>query len=467
MDRKYLKDLARWNDDPNRKPLMVWGARQVGKTYLIEELFGKTYYPGKYLRIDCSDDFGFVRYAEANPSLSKVLEYLKLNYQFKDDGKHLLIFDEAQECLPIVRMMKQFCEQRRDIPLIVTGSLVRLKIYRDTHKRGGFAVNSKFLFPVGKINQLYMYAMSFDEFLFNANRNAYDYVKGHFENKLPIDGLMHQSLMDIFNDYLFVGGMPEAVDAFLSYKQDKAAAYDLVTEKLREIYDNYLADMDLYQASPESILRSRAVYRDIYKQLNKENKNFKYSLSVEGAKGRDMNNPINWLIEAKVVYQSFLLKEKVTSPLIKEEDSLMRLYLADQGLFTYQSGLNAKSFFLSEGNALSGVFYENYVSNELASRGFGLFYWKGKRDSELEFLIDIDSRIIPIDVKKGKGRLGSLAEFRTHNKKDLAIKVSANQYGYDEDSQVLTLPFYYLSFFLDILRKSVINDYNSPEKRCD
>ena len=133
---------------------MVWGARQVGKTYLIEELFGKTYYPGKYLRIDCSDDFGFVRYAEANPSLSKVLEYLKLNYQFKDDGKHLLIFDEAQECLPIVRMMKQFCEQRRDIPLIVTGSLVRLKIYRDTHKRGGFAVNSKFLFPVGKINQL-------------------------------------------------------------------------------------------------------------------------------------------------------------------------------------------------------------------------------------------------------------------------------------------------------------------------
>lgn len=458
MERKYLKDLIKWNNDKNKKPLMIWGARQVGKTYLIEELFAKVFYKDKYLRIDCSDDYVFTRYAIENPSLSKVLEFLKLNYQFIDDGKHLLIFDEAQECLPIVKMMKHFCEQRRDIPLIVTGSLVRLKIFRDSHKRGGYAVNSKFLFPVGKINQLYMYPLTFDEFLYNYNKNAYRYIKTHFENNLPIDNLMHQELLKIFNDFLYVGGMPEVVDTFISNSQDKVKAYSLVSEKLKEIYDNYLADMDLYQASPESIIRSRMIYRDIYKQLNKENKNFKYSLSVEGAKSRDMINPISWLIEAKVVYQSFLLKETVTSPLIKEEDSLMRLYLSDQGLFTYQSKMNAKSFFLNTDNTLSGIFYENYVSNELVSRNFNLFYWKGKRSSELEFIIDIDSRIIPIDVKKSRGKLNSLNEFRMHNKKDLAIKISSNQYGYDQNNLILTLPYYYLSFFLDNLQKGVINE---------
>lgn len=458
MERKYLKDLIKWNNDKNKKPLMIWGARQVGKTYLIEELFAKVFYKDKYLRIDCSDDYVFTRYAIENPSLSKVLEFLKLNYQFIDDGKHLLIFDEAQECLPIVKMMKHFCEQRRDIPLIVTGSLVRLKIFRDSHKRGGYAVNSKFLFPVGKINQLYMYPLTFDEFLYNYNQNAYRYIKTHFENNLPIDNLMHQELLKIFNDFLYVGGMPEVVDTFISNSQDKVKAYSLVSEKLKEIYDNYLADMDLYQASPESIIRSRMIYRDIYKQLNKKNKNFKYSLSVEGAKSRDMINQISWLIEAKLVYQSFLLKETVTSPLIKEEDSLMRLYLSDQGLFTYQSKMNAKSFFLHTDNTLSGIFYENYVSNELVSRNFNLFYWKGKRNSELEFIIDIDSRIIPIDVKKSRGKLNSLNEFRMHNKKDLAIKISSNQYGYDQNNLILTLPYYYLPFFLDNLQKGVINE---------
>ena len=128
MERKYLKDLIDWKNDTDKKPLLIWGARQVGKTYLIEELFAKKFYENKYLKIDCSDDSEFVKYVMNNPNLNKVLDYLKVNYNFIDDGEHLLFFDEAQECLPLVKMMKHFCEKRRDIPLIVTGSLVRLKI---------------------------------------------------------------------------------------------------------------------------------------------------------------------------------------------------------------------------------------------------------------------------------------------------------------------------------------------------
>lgn len=458
MKRKYLDNLIEWNNDPRRKPLMVWGARQVGKTYLIEELFAKAFYKGRYLRIDCSDDTDFVEYTLQNPTLAKVLEYIEVHYQFKADKDHLLIFDEAQECPPIIRMMKQFCEQRRDIPLIVTGSLVRLKIFRSTHKRGGYAADSNFLFPVGKINQLYMYPMTFDEFLLNYNENAYLYIKDHFENSKVIDPLMHKELMNLFYDYAFVGGMPEVVDVFLSKSKDKVAAYSAVVSHLKEIYDDYLADMDLYQASPESIIRSRMIYRDIYKQLNKENKNFKFSMEEEGARARDMANPIGWLVTAKVVNQSFLLKEKVTAPLIKREDSLMRLYLSDIGMFTYQSGMNARMFMSKKENAFSGIFYETFVSTELTARGFDLFYWKGKKNSEMEFILDIDSRIVPIDVKKGRDKLGSLSEFRAYNPKDLALKISSNQYGYDKEQMLLTVPFYYVPLLLDSLKKYGIDE---------
>ena len=458
MQRKYLNDLTSWISDPKRKPLIIWGARQVGKSYLVEELFAKSYFKDRYLRIDCSDDRDFVDFVEKNDNLKKVLEYIELNYGFKADKDHLLIFDEAQECLPIVKMMKHFCEQRRDIPLIVTGSLVRIKIFRSAHKRGGYAKSNNFLFPVGKINQLYMFPLTFDEFLFNCNKNAYDYIKEHFEKQIPIDPTFHKQFLDLLNDFLFVGGMPEAVDTFLDYKEDRILAFNKVTERLKEIYDDYLADMDLYQASPESIIRSRLIYKDIYRQLNKENKNFKFSLTEEGAKNRDMVNPIGWLITARVVNQSCLLKEKVTIPLIKSDESLMRLYLADMGLFTYQSGLNARTFLSKGDNVLSGIYYENFLSTELAARNIELFYWKGKRNSELEFIINVDSHLIPIDVKKGKDSLNSLSEFRIHNKKDLAIKVSSNQYGYDGEKELLTLPFYYVPFYLDSLQKGAINE---------
>ena len=134
----------------------------------------------------------------------KVLDYIELHYHFVPDKDHLLFFDEAQECPSIVKMMKHFCEKRRDIPLIVSGSLVRLRINRDSKK-----ANKTFLFPVGKINQLYVYPMTFDEFLANYDSNMYEYVKRKFESKDLIDQYIHQELIDVFRTYMFVGGMPE------------------------------------------------------------------------------------------------------------------------------------------------------------------------------------------------------------------------------------------------------------------
>lgn len=450
MERKCLKRIIDWNNDEERKPLLVLGARQVGKTYLIEELFAKEYYKNSYLRIDCSDDNEFVDYVFKNKNMNKVLDFLQIKYDFIADGKHLLIIDEAQECLPIIEMMKHFCEKRRDIPLIVSGSLVRIRINRFVHKKGGYA-NKGFLFPVGKINQLVIYPMTFDEFVLNYKKSAYVYIEKSLNEKQSINRSLHDELLEIFNDYLYIGGMPEVVNTFIKHKDNKIVAYEKVSSKLKEIYSDYLSDMELYQASPESIIKSRLIYRNIYSQLNKENKNFKCSYIDSKYKTRDVIVPIEWLVTANVVNKAYLLKEKVTSPLIESKDSLYRLYLSDMGLFTYQSGLNAKSFVLDKKNVLSGIYYENYLSTELVARGHNLFYWKGKRDSELEFILDLSGKIIPIDSKKSKGSLNSINEFRTHNKKDVVIKVSTNNYGFDEANNILTLPFYCFAFYLNSL----------------
>ena len=403
MKRKYIKDLVDWNEDPERKTLLVLGARQVGKTYLIKELFAEQYYKNRYKYIDCSDDIDFVNYVYKNDNLERLLQYIQVHYDFVPDHKHLLIFDEVQECLPLIKMMKHFCEKRRDIPVIVTGSLVRIKINRYAHKRGGYADKS-FLFPVGKINRLVISPLTFDEFIYNYKKPTYNLLKNAYDNKSSINEDIHQELIDIFNDYLFVGGMPEAVDTFIKNRTNKLSAYTKVNKKINEIYIDYLNDMELYQASQESILKSRAIFENIYSQLNKGNKNFKPSQINSKYKTRDIFTSVQWLVTANIINKAFLLKEKVTCPLIMSDESLYRLYLADMGLFTFQSGLNVKAFALNKENALSGIYYENYVSIELTARNYPLFYWKGKRNSEFEYLIDVGGEVVPIDCKKIKAR---------------------------------------------------------------
>lgn len=448
MKRKYLDYLVEWKDSPRRKPLFVWGARQVGKTYLVEELFAKKYFK-TYIRIDCSNDSRFVDFVFNHQNLDEVLSYLSATRQVVISDKTLIIFDEAQECLPIITMMKAFCELRREIPVIVTGSLVRIKINREAHKRGTSA-RQQFLFPVGKINQLYVYPLTFDEFLLNYNESLYEKLKDSYSRREELDDSYHKMYLDIFNSYLMIGGLPEVVDTYLSEKNEgNVNAVKLAQDVLKDVYDNYLDDMSLYQASPESVIRSKAVFENIYTQLNKENKNFKYSLIEKNLRNRDMASPIDWLTTANIVHRSYDLKDRVTYPLMPSNESIFRLYLSDMGLYTYQSRVPNDEFISSGSNTLSGYFYENYVAIELVSRSFRLFYWTGKNQNEFEFLIESSGHIIPIDVKKKRGSLSSLSEFRTHNKKDLAVKISSSKYGFDEDNLILNIPFFLVPFFLD------------------
>lgn len=441
MERIALQKLLDWNNNKRKKPLIVWGARQVGKTYLVQELFAKTYYKSSYIYVDFKKEDEIREFCAVTANAEKIIEYISLRKGKQINEKTLLIFDEIQECPNIISSLKYFCQDYREIPVIATGSMVRIKLQRETHKRGS-RENDKFLFPVGKINQMTVYPMTFDEFLMNSNKMLYDAIKKAYDNKQPLDTEFHELAMEQVYKYLLVGGMPEAVEAYI----DEGSLLES-REILKALYDNYLADMELYQASQEAVLRSRVLFQNIYRELNKESKNFSPGLIEEKGKTRDFATSIQWLTMAHIVNQSFQLKEHITMPLVPDSESNFRLFLGDIGMFSYQSGINAASFISSEReNTLSGIFFENFVANELIAKEHKLFYWRGKSSAELEFIIESDNKLYPIDVKKGRGTLNSLGKFSDHNKFEYAIKVSKNNYGYSPEQKLLTIPFYFIPF---------------------
>lgn len=441
MERNAMQELIRWNEKKRRKPLVVWGARQVGKTYLIKDLFAEEYYKGNYIYIDFKKEDEIREFCTNTANAEKIIEYISLRKGKKITKDTLLVFDEVQECLNVVSALKYFCQDFPEIPVIATGSMVRIKLQRETHKRG-VADKKQFLFPVGKINQITVYSMTFDEFLMNSNRVLYDTIHKAYLERKPLDAEIHNLAMEKVYRYLLIGGMPEAVATYL----DEDDAFES-REVLKVLYDNYLADMELYQASQEAILRSRTLFANIYRELNKESKNFSPGLIEENSKTRDFATALQWLTLAHVVNQSFQLKEHITTPLMADNESYFRLFLGDIGMFSYQSGINAASFVSAEReNTLSGIFFENFVANELIAKGHKLFYWKGKASAELEFIVESDNQLYPIDVKKGKGVLNSLEKFANHNKFTFAIKVSKNNYGFNAEQKLLTVPFYFFPF---------------------
>ena len=441
VDRNALQKLIDWNNNKRKKPLIVWGARQVGKTYLIRDIFAETYYKDRYIYIDCKIEDEVRAFCSETANPEKIIEYISLLKGTRITEQTLLIFDEVQECPNIVSALKYFCQDFRQIPVVVTGSMVRIKIQRETNKRGR-QEKEKFLFPVGKINQITIYPMTFDEFLMNSNRVLYETVVKGYRNKEPLAYSIHELAMEQVYRYLLIGGMPEAVETYI----EDDNLFDS-REVLTVLYDNYLADMELYQASREALLRSRALFSNIYKELNRESKNFSPGLIEEKSKTRDFATAIQWLTMAHIVHQSFQLKEHITMPLMPDDEGSFRLFLCDIGMFSYQSGINAASFVSTDReNTLSGIFFENFIANELAAKGHKLYYWKGKASSELEFIVESDNKLYPIDVKKGRGTLNSLDKFTNHNRYEIAIKVSRNNYGFDAEHRLLTLPFYYFPF---------------------
>lgn len=433
MERIQLKALEKWLSSNHRKPLVVWGARQVGKTYLVKNLFAERFFED-YVYIDLKKDELACQYFSTTSNADNYLTYIEARYGKKLNDKTLLIFDEVQQCHQVLSSLKYFCQDHREIPVIATGSLVRLSIKQMDNKND----SDSFLFPVGKIDSLTVYPVTFEEYLMNVNPVILDMIKKAYETKTELINPYHDMAMDLLHEYLTIGGLPEALDIFITEK-----SYADATQTLKEVYANYLGDMDSYNVSTETILKTRNVYRNIFSQLNKENKNFKVSLIQEGKSNRDYFNAYEWLELAHIVYRCKNIKGHVNLPIQEEASGLFRLYLADAGIFAYQSQVNQADFFVKDRrNTLSGVFYENYVADEFAAEEIPLFYWTGKQSHEFEFIVYSGGQLYPVDAKKKSGNLNSLEEFRQYNGKCTAIKISSNNFGYNKENNILTIPHY-------------------------
>ncbi len=430
MDRLALEQLEQWFASSDRKPLIIWGSRQVGKTYLLQKLFMPLHKGSVYIDLAKDDEARAFFSTTSDPD--KYLRYIEARYGKKITSSTPLIFDEMQKCLSVLTSLKYFQQDHPEIPVIATGSMVRLAITEmPTEER------KDFLFPLGKVDSLDLYPITFDEYLLNTNPVILERIEDAYRSHRPLEKYEHEMAMDLLHEYLSVGGMPEAVDVFL-----RERSYVDVRKVLESIYDNFLADMSQYNISAETILKTRRVYQSIFSQINKENKNYKISLTEKGRSNRDYLNAYTWLELARVVVRSRNKVGKVTLPLT-EDSSLFRLYLADMGMFTYQSGVPFSDFLVKDKRSgLAGVFYENYVAMELTARGIELFYWTGKSGHEFEFIVRNGNKVIPLDVKKGTGKLNSLQDFRNSNPQSVAVKVSSNNYGYDEGTMMLTIPHY-------------------------
>ncbi len=258
MYRTYMIDLEKWLNNPRRKPLLVSGARQVGKSYLIKDLFAEKYFKDKYIYIDCAVEDEFTKYCENNTNAESILNYLSLDKNMKIDENTLLIFDEVQECLPIITLLKYFCPKKEKYRLLLLTQWLELN--RENNKRG-VKEDKKFLFPVGKINQLPIYPMNFDEFIINKNKLLYEEICKSYIEKRPLEDALHEKAMDLFHSYMLIGGMSEVVDTYL----DTNSYIDAISV-LKNLCDNYLSE--LFDANEKSAYIFTPRNYERYNQMN-------------------------------------------------------------------------------------------------------------------------------------------------------------------------------------------------------
>lgn len=438
MRRKYEKALEEWLRDEKRKPLMVLGARQVGKTYLIRDYFAESFFPSRHIYINLSDDAEMRKVISVSDS-EQVLEYISRRHKMALSKDTLLIFDEAQASLGIVSLLKPFHENHPEIPIIVSGSLVTLSLNREKGKR---KKEDHKLFPVGKINTLHVFPLNFEEYLLNANPSLLEDITKYYKMRCAVPEATHLLASKALDEYLSLGGMPEVLDCYF-----RKGDYRKSRKILSDIHDNYIGDMSFNQRNEKDLLETVAIYENIVSMLQKESEDWSPSYIEKGKRTRDYLSPLEWLFLSHTVLFCHKTKERVTLPLKRDDGAGFRLYLSDVGMFLEAAKISGEQFVIGDLDSLSGSFFENYVATELVSASLPLYYWKGKGEAEFEFLLQSKGNAIPLEVKKGRGAPRSLPKYDAHNSRKLCVKLMGGNVGYDASKRLLTLPLY-MAFLL-------------------
>ena len=426
MKRLIEEKLFHWKNNPNKKPLIIYGARQIGKTYIIME-FGTTQYASvAYFYFDNNPDLCELFESGINSIRSLMTKLEVYINQTIIPEKTLVVFDEVQTCPAALASLKRFQETAPEYHIIAVGSLL------------GVALNRKqFSFPVGKVDELYMYPFNFEEFLMEFNPKLISLIKESFDNDTPLVNSFHKQALELFLQYLVIGGMPEAILEYIKTKN-----YSLVKAKQLSICNNYILDMNKYTDTKTQAVRNEAVYNTLPSQLAKENRKFQYALIKSGARANDYELSLDWLKKAAVIIKCNKVNEG-KEPLASYEDFLsFKVYMSDVGLFNAKSNNSHLSIFgRTMGDTAKGALTENYIAQELKANGFEFYYWESNNQAEIDFVIQKENKIIPIEAKSWENtRSQSLEIFRKKYNIKKSIRVSAKNFGFENG--IKSIPLY-------------------------
>ena len=425
MDRKIMNYFKRWKDNPHRKPLILQGARQVGKTYSILE-FGR----------NCYENVVYFNF-ETNPKLSETFEeniapdYLipilsHISGQTIVKEKTLIVFDEVQLCERALTSLKYFCEEAPEYHIIVAGSLLGVAVDRE-----------KFSFPVGKVDLKTLYPMDIEEFMLALGEDELvEQIKKCFDEDRAMPSALHDAAMGLYRQYLVVGGMPECVLQYVGTKD-----YILVRHTQETLLASYLNDMSKYNNLNE-IKKTRLTYDNITVQLSKKNTRFQYKLIKKGGRAAEFENAIEWLCLSGIASQVYKV-EQIKKPLENYRDiDSFKIYVSDTGLLCAKKDLHASDilYMSDELDDFKGGMAENYVNIQLLINEYKTYYWESERGAEVDFIIQREGKLIPIEVKSADNtRAKSLKMYMDTYKPEYAIKLSAKNFAFEDCKKIVPL----------------------------
>ena len=426
MYRKISEYLAAWKESPFRKPLILQGARQVGKTYSVLD-FGREHY-------DSVAYFNF----ETNPGLAKTFDesidpshllpiLSRVCGQTITEGKTLIVFDEVQLCERALTSLKYFCESAPGHHIVAAGSLL------------GVAVNRKeYSFPVGKVDMVTLRPMDMEEFLLACGEDGLvAQIRASFEADTPLPSVLHDAALGYYRQYLVVGGMPECVDKYVATKD-----LILLRHLQATILESYLNDMSKYNNENE-VKKTRLCYNSVTVQLSKKNTRFQYKLVKKGARAAEFENAIEWLVLSGITTRIY----RVEQPLKPIEDHkdiyAFKIYVSDVGLLCAKKEIVAQDvlYLSSDLDGFKGGMTENYVCSQLLANGYTCYYWMSDRGAEVDFVVQRDGKVIPLEVKSADNtKAKSLGVYIQSYKPAYAIKLSTKNFGYEDGKK--TVPLY-------------------------
>ena len=433
MERKMSNVLLNWKNDKEKTPLIVYGARQVGKTYTILS-FGKQNYKS-VIYINFEDNNEIAKIFEQDLKIERIIKELSVALGVTIlEEETLIFFDEIQACERALTSLKYFAESNTNYHVIAAGSLLGIAINR-----------KKYSFPVGKVKMVTLYPLDFEEFLWALDQKDLSQMirKAFSEDK---ELTVHNLATEYYRLYLAIGGMPRAI---LEYKEKKDMDY--VTAILKDINNSYIADMAKYATSSETT-KIMAVYNIISAQLAKENKKFQYKLIKSGSRAYEYENAINWLNSSGIINQCIKVKEGNLPLSAFIEPESFKIYMSDTGLLCNKFGIPTNIIIVENDNLnnFKGALTENYVCSSLVKCGFKPYYWESNGKAEVDFIIqNKNGEIIPIEVKSSiHTRSKSLNVFKSLYTIPYSIRISTKNFGFENNIKCIPL---YSVFCLDSL----------------